>query len=381
MGCGSSAEKKSGSEAHDAVGSAPPQKLGAIRDAFFAFDYNHNGSLSADEFGSFLEKVNANGHVLSEQEKAELFDVVDKDRSGTIQYEEFVDWVLTKESNRQEDQAESIAQWAANGGLTPLHEAAMQGDIAKVKECLDSGANVCIGDMQDVTPLHFACRCGHLEIVNALIEAKADIAAVTGDRGKYAGRMPLHAAADNGSLPVIQRLLALGADLHAKDRDGRTPLHWAAITQAGSAKPAEALLEARADVTAVTNLSRTPLHFAARAGNADVIEILVAAKADINAKNTEKGNTPLHAAAGSASLTAAQIILDAGADIDALDDSAMMPLHWAVCASRVQTVSALIEAKAQINARSRTGYTPFGLAEEWSHNGMTKLLEEAGGIR
>ena len=73
------------------------------------------------------------------------------------------------------------------GGNTPLHEAAIRGDISEVKALLAKGAEV---------------------------DAK----------NKY-GETPLDLAIDNGHWDVVKAFLAKGAEVDAKDRDGETPLH------------------------------------------------------------------------------------------------------------------------------------------------------------
>jgi ankyrin repeat protein len=55
------------------------------------------------------------------------------------------------------------------------------------------------------------------------VQLGADVHAADGD-----GDTPLHTAAYNGHVEAMQALVELGADVHAADADGRTPLHAAA---------------------------------------------------------------------------------------------------------------------------------------------------------
>ena len=48
---------------------------------------------------------------------------------------------------------------------TPLHNAARNGHLAKVKQLLDRGADITAKDENDDTPVHFAARAGHAEYV------------------------------------------------------------------------------------------------------------------------------------------------------------------------------------------------------------------------
>ena len=80
----------------------------------------------------------------------------------------------------------------------------------------------------------------------------------------------------------------------SRDRRGDTPLHWAA--EWGCADVAELLVERKADVNAKDKTGWTPLHYAASFGHRNVAELLLTNKADVNAKDTS-GHTPLHYAA------------------------------------------------------------------------------------
>ena len=80
-----------------------------------------------------------------------------------------------------------------------------------------------------------------------------------------------------------------GADVHAKDEYGATPLSVAVAN--GDKEIVELLIANGADVNAKTNLGRAPLHEAA-GGRKDVAELLIAEGADVNAK-AEDGETPL----------------------------------------------------------------------------------------
>jgi len=71
---------------------------------------------------------------------------------------------------------------------------------------------------------------------------------------------------------VTQLLLEHGADVHAKDKDGRTPLHRAAV--AGRAPVARLLVEKGSDVNAKDNEGLTPLALAARFNSKQVAELL-----------------------------------------------------------------------------------------------------------
>jgi cytohesin len=103
-------------------------------------------------------------------------------------------------------------------------------------------------------------------------------------------RAPILLASSRGDLGAVKQHLANGMDVNAKDEDGFTPLHQAAL--GGHKKIAELLIAKGADVNAKTKKAgQTPLHSSAFFGHKTVVELLIAKGADVNAKGS--GTTPL----------------------------------------------------------------------------------------
>lgn len=90
-------------------------------------------------------------------------------------------------------------------------------------------------------------------------------------------------------------------------------LHLAA--QAGDRARVEALLSGGADVNRFDDLGKSPLEYAAMEEHLDVVRLLLAHGADVNAHDeSQAGDTALGAVAGSCSLELARLLLEAGAD-------------------------------------------------------------------
>ena len=92
------------------------------------------------------------------------------------------------------------------------------------------------------------------------------------------------------------------------DRVGWAPLHWAA--ENGQTDVAKALIAAGADLNAKDQFRCAPLHRAVRNGYIDVVQALLTAGADVNVRNLSE-DTPLHKAVRSTWIT--KVLLTAGA--------------------------------------------------------------------
>ncbi|WP_440116324.1 ankyrin repeat domain-containing protein [Paenibacillus sp. QZ-Y1] len=88
---------------------------------------------------------------------------------------------------------------------------------------------------------------------------------------------------------LVRWLVEQGADINARDKYQRTPLHAHAAHWSGNAA---LLLELGAELDAVDYSNETPLHSAVNAYRTEVVKELVSQGADINVEN-KQGNTPL----------------------------------------------------------------------------------------
>lgn len=102
---------------------------------------------------------------------------------------------------------------------------------------------------------------GPLAVLSAIEDLRAD-AAVDGETAlHWALNAAVQAQLGKDLEPVVQRLLAAGADPNARDRSGKTPLH-AAVQSAAPRPVLERLLAAGADPTIPGELGETPLTLA-----------------------------------------------------------------------------------------------------------------------
>ena len=128
---------------------------------------------------------------------------------------------------------------------------------------------------------------------------EADRALLNAARGKISRNLGYEE-----NIEAVKKTLADGADVNAKDDNGWTPLHWAAVI--GHKEVSEYLITMGADVNAAETVSgMTPLHFAAAGDQKEIVELLLASGADVNAKDEPRrikngksvqGSTPLDTA-------------------------------------------------------------------------------------
>ena len=90
---------------------------------------------------------------------------------------------------------------------TAMMEAAGTGNCVVIKQLAEKGANINAKDVENTTPLHFACMYGHIEAVRLLIELGANPEV----QAAGLGRTPLRLAETNGYVEIVQILKDAGA--------------------------------------------------------------------------------------------------------------------------------------------------------------------------
>ncbi|KAH8286831.1 hypothetical protein KR018_000721 [Drosophila ironensis] len=199
---------------------------------------------------------------------------------------------------------------AANeDGLTAMHQACIDNNVEMLQLLLEYGANVDAQDSDKWTPLHAAATCGHLDLVRILIRHGANLLAVNTD-----GNMPYDLCDDENTLDFIEgemaqrgvtqelidetrssterimlrdlmELARTGGDLEEPDYQCATPLHIAAAN--GYVRVVEFLLEQHVNVDAMDKDLWTPVHAAACWGHLEVLELLAQWGADLNVRNKD----------------------------------------------------------------------------------------------
>jgi ankyrin repeat protein len=153
-------------------------------------------------------------------------------------------------------------------GNTGLFLALRDGSLKAAKALVDwPKTNVETRTAQDESPLMMAALKGQTELARKLIERNADV--------NKTGWTPLHYAATNGHLAIIELLLENHAYIDAESPNGTTPLMMAA--HYGTPAAVKLLLDAGADPSLKNQLGLSAADFAMRANRQDAADLIAGA--------------------------------------------------------------------------------------------------------
>lgn len=291
-------------------------------------------------------------------------------------------------------------------GATALMNAIIGESLPAADTLIKAGADVHVLAPNGGTALHLACAMGRIDFVRLLVEAGAEVetlmtdgsgtayGAVEGgaldvlqfvlERGASstagkAGYSPLHRAAMDDRVDLIDALRAAGADPLARSERGLDAL--VAAAEAGSMSAVEHLLSLGADVNqAGTTFGVTPLNQAAMNGHAAVVRRLLDAGASVDVRLTGShvGATPAHTAALRGHSEALEMLLDAGTDLDARDDEGGTLLYVAAQAPTPDCLELLLGRELDVDATRTDGVTPLMVAAAAGQQANVALLLAAG---
>jgi len=189
------------------------------------------------------------------------------------------------------------------------------------------------------------------------------------------GGTPLHVAAQNGQLEIVQKLAENGANVNQASNSGITPLHVAAQNE--HLAVVQFLAEHGADVNKAKNYGTSPLCVAALNGHLAVVQFLAEFGADVN-QATNDGYTPLYAAAQEGHLEMVQFLAEHGVDVNQANNFTFTPIYVAAEKGYLEVVQKLAEYGADVNQGNKDGFTPLHVATEKGHLAVEQWLVEHG---
>ena len=195
----------------------------------------------------------------------------------------------------------------------------------------------------------------------------------------YAG---LHAAAANGDVAEVERLIAAGERVNIQDSNSRTPLHVAVYRKHHAA--ARALLRLRANPNALDAQRYDIVTIAAVQNDIEMLNLALQGGASARNITTPYDGTALISAAHLGHVEAVRILIANKAPLDHVNGRGWTALHEAVVLgnggpNHAATVEALVKAGADPDIKDRQGATALTYARQRRYHEMIKILEPARG--
>ncbi|XP_041453044.1 protein phosphatase 1 regulatory subunit 12A-like isoform X10 [Lytechinus variegatus] len=236
-----------------------------------------------------------------------------------------------------------------------------------------------------------ACASEDLDEIEALMKRGADI-----NYANIDGLTALHQAVIDEKIDMVEYLLEHGADIEAQDNEGWTALHAAA--SCGFEDIASYLIENGANLVACNNEGELPMDLAEEEDMEEFLQdemdkqdldvdqarteehdkMLEDAKQWLNSKQVKDrrhpktGATSLHVASAKGYIKVMELLIQAGVDVNAKDNDGWTPLHAASHWGHKDACEVLVKAMCDMDAKNRLNHTAFDLADEE----ILKWLEE-----
>jgi ankyrin repeat protein len=240
-------------------------------------------------------------------------------------------------------------------------------EILRIQQMIQNSPDLINAVRGANTPLAEAASKGWLKVATYLLDHGADVNAGDG--------IALVNATSAGNRAMVELLLARGADVNAKKsgREGKGQSCLYIAIQNGFPSVLEVLLAAKADVEVQDIGGVTPLLLAAQKGDRQMVSLLLEHQARVNAKD-QNDFTPLMGAIVNQHPEIVKMLLAAGADVNAVNQEGKSVLGFAARAHPPAMVKMLLDAKADPNGGTLD--TPLlGAAYERDTNPATLLLQ------
>lgn len=257
-------------------------------------------------------------------------------------------------------------------GHTPLLLAAgMSGHRESCEILIDAKAEVNATNPDGSSALQTAAEKGYAEVVSLFIRYKHLI-----DAKDKRGFTPLMRGASFGNRKVCAILLGAGACADATEAQGMNAFHWAAFY--GKTDSLELLLSQKELINVKTTVNEcSSLQIAAAKGHREVCEMLLRARADVNATNRINGNV-LHSAVACQATDIVKLFTSQTQLLDGYTKAGLTPLHVAAMIGSTAVCKILLEARANLHASTRWlfGSKPIDLAKKHGHHNVVKFLTQ-----
>ncbi|KAJ7166318.1 ankyrin repeat-containing domain protein [Mycena crocata] len=242
---------------------------------------------------------------------------------------------------------------------------------------LEAGASPDGLEAHDGNPLYVAAYRGHIEIVRLLLDQGADI------NGKGYYGTALQAAAGEGHEAVAKLLTQRGAEItpDAETASTSCPSPLQAASNGGYVRIVQMLLDAGADVNARGGDYGNALQVASFEGNVPLVDMLIKQGADMNASGGDY-HSALKAASYSGNVNVVRLLIEKGADVNMEGGRYFTALHAATDGNHIDVLRLLIEHGARLNTKGvdKSAQTALHLASERGRVEVAHLLLDKGAV-
>ena len=258
-------------------------------------------------------------------------------------------------------------------GQTPLHLAALNGDLEALKLFYMARADPSIADVLDRTPIYLAAERGHSLCVDFLADKfKASVFSRAKD-----GSTLLHVAALHGHSETAMILHKRGVPLLMPNSNGARGIHVAAVK--GHVGVVNAIIARGEDVNVLTNNDYTPLHLAIDAGQHEVVECLLGHGASVNILGGELKESPLHMACRMGEARGEKcvgMLLKSGSNPNLPMKDGRRSLHIAAHSGNARNVRLLLENGGDVALADGNGETALHLTVKGCHFKTLKVRKK-----
>ncbi|MFL5330029.1 MAG: ankyrin repeat domain-containing protein [Gemmataceae bacterium] len=262
---------------------------------------------------------------------------------------------------------------------TLLHAAAGKGSIESAKLLLAHGVNVDVSTATERSPLYTACGAGQAEMVEWLLQNKANANARTKD-----GWTPMMLATKQVRPNHDEENAKYQAVIRVLERASVKLDAFAAIACNDIERMTSILRVDRKVGDSRDPAGRPALHRAVMLDRREIVKLMLDNGADPNIRSQEKGvgydeETALLEGAFWGRLEIAEMLLNRGANVNAKAAEGVVPLHEASRMGHIELARLLLKHGADANAIDNKGKSPLDWARESPE--MAKLLRDHGGAR